>query len=1023
MADASSRSSGADRFRFEESVESRPDYSGTGDSVHFSFGSGLADDLEGTARSYLRFRLDHDASEGPAARAAVEDWGRSVGADSISVRIFCDLHLSDPTGALGLAKAVSTLPDPGDEFLGFRVIEELGRGAFGRVYLALQGDLADRPVALKVSASLPGESQTLAQLQHTNIVPIFSEHRSAPFYAVCMPYFGATTLSDLVQSLGRRKDIPDSGTALLTTLASRPKPSGLEGASRAHPSGGARASIKVGDGGPRRADTLGDSDEMPTPLSLLTSASETLRMLGGLSYVEAVLWLVARLADGLDHAHGRGILHRDLKPANILLTDDGQPMLLDFNLSIDTKLPAAAAASVGGTLPYMAPEHVRAFLGEDEEVDGRCDLYSLGVIMFELLTGRHPFADERTPSIEATAHVIARRQTSAPALRTYNHQVSPAVQSIVCRLLEPDPARRYLSARALREDIDRHLAHRPLLHAPEPWGPERFKKWVRRHPRLAPTIALAASLLVTTALAAGFLVRGRRMALHEARLNRDGFNAELDGLRTRIDADDPTPQRRREGRDLGLKALDRYAVLKDPDGWKRRRDVVLLDPSSRDELGGDIGETLLLLALATTPKTDPNGALKKDEAAAAKEALNYTRLAESYFPPGRLPPTYWEQRAKLVKLLGRDEEALALRVQASAARPRTARDYYLSAISQVQRGDYERALPLAERATQLSPQDFWAWFWAGHCYDNLGRDSDAMACFTTCVALRPDYAFAWYNRGTAELRRRKPERARYDFGRAIELNPNWYEPYLNRAEALTELGKPAEAAEDLTRALEHEGPEVRLLFMRSNARKEAGDLDGSKRDFEAAMAKEPTDDMGYVARASARYPDDPKAALADLEKAEALNPKSLSALQNHASILSDMPERIDEAIALHTKILGLFPDAVEVRSGRGVLFARKGKRDEALRDAQQALLRDTRPVILYQVAGIYATTSKQVPDDRFEAFRLLNRALREGFGFEYLDIDPELDAVRDVPEFRALVAAARERAGIKAPPADTIGRE
>src|SRR5207247_8782205 len=103
------------------------------------------------------------------------------------------------------------------------------------------------------------------------------------------------------------------------------------------------------------------------------------------------------LADGLAHAHERGILHRDLKPANVLLTDEGQPMLLDFNLAEDTKLRgSAAAALLGGTLPYMAPEHLEAFQNGKREVDPRSDVYALGILLYELLAGRFPFANKPT---------------------------------------------------------------------------------------------------------------------------------------------------------------------------------------------------------------------------------------------------------------------------------------------------------------------------------------------------------------------------------------------------------------------------------------------------------------------------------------------------------------------------------------------------------------------------------------------------------------------------------------------------
>src|SRR5262249_51294872 len=114
--------------------------------------------------------------------------------------------------------AAATLPPPGTEFLGFHLDEELGRGTFGRVYLARQGELAGRHVALKVACDIVGESQTLAQLQHTNIVPIYSFHRLGPFQAVCMPYFGRTTLADVVRGISGRASLPGSGRELRSTV-------------------------------------------------------------------------------------------------------------------------------------------------------------------------------------------------------------------------------------------------------------------------------------------------------------------------------------------------------------------------------------------------------------------------------------------------------------------------------------------------------------------------------------------------------------------------------------------------------------------------------------------------------------------------------------------------------------------------------------------------------------------------------------------------------------------------------------
>jgi hypothetical protein len=147
----------------------------------------------------LEFATSVNVRPRTAAEAGMSSWESSVKSSfqgsPEKMQFFVDLHRSDPEGCHRLAEAVTAPPEVGTELLGFRLHAELGRGAFGRVFLAQQGDLANRSVVLKVSPGIDDEPRTLAQLQHTNIVPIYSVHRAGPLQAVCMPYFGATTLT------------------------------------------------------------------------------------------------------------------------------------------------------------------------------------------------------------------------------------------------------------------------------------------------------------------------------------------------------------------------------------------------------------------------------------------------------------------------------------------------------------------------------------------------------------------------------------------------------------------------------------------------------------------------------------------------------------------------------------------------------------------------------------------------------------------------------------------------------------
>ncbi|MCA9797851.1 MAG: protein kinase, partial [Candidatus Eremiobacteraeota bacterium] len=143
--------------------------------------------------------------------------------------------------------------------------------------------------------------------------------------------------------------------------------------------------------GPASSPAQQTNHQLPEAASVVPALAETLR---GASYVEAAVWVASQLVAGLAHAHARGIVHRDVKPANVLISDDGTPMLLDFNLSDEAVVHGGQSLVVGGTLPYMAPEQLAA-VSDGRRLAPQADLYAVGVILYELLTGERPYPDRR----------------------------------------------------------------------------------------------------------------------------------------------------------------------------------------------------------------------------------------------------------------------------------------------------------------------------------------------------------------------------------------------------------------------------------------------------------------------------------------------------------------------------------------------------------------------------------------------------------------------------------------------------
>ncbi|MCI0539869.1 MAG: serine/threonine-protein kinase, partial [Verrucomicrobiales bacterium] len=199
--------------------------------------------------------------------------------------------------------------------------------------------------------------------------------------------------------------------------------------------------------------------------------------------------LLARIARAVQYAHLRGILHRDLKPSNILLDDEGQPHVTDFGLAklLTRESGFTFTQSVLGSPNYMAPEQAA---GKTSELTTATDVYGLGAIFYELLTGRPPF---QAASPIATLRQVLDQPPAPP--RRLNPAIDRDLETICLKCLEKSPAARYSSAEAMAEDLERWIEKRPI-HARRAGAFERCWRWCQREPALATAVAGCAALLL-----------------------------------------------------------------------------------------------------------------------------------------------------------------------------------------------------------------------------------------------------------------------------------------------------------------------------------------------------------------------------------------------------------------------------------------------------------------------------------------------------------------------------------------------
>jgi serine/threonine protein kinase/tetratricopeptide (TPR) repeat protein len=336
-------------------------------------------------------------------------------------------------------------PEPGELLADYRVQKLLGRGGFARVYLALQV-ITGKQMVLKIAPPNPREPKLLGGLDHPNVVPIHdARYLRGGMSVLVMPHLGNSTLVDLLD-------------AAFPHVGAIPSTGGLV----------ARAAQRY-----RTADAA-----VPKPTHR--------------DYAGDVLALATELARGLAYLHSKGVVHRDLKPTNVLLSWTGKPVILDFNLAEGREDALQRGA---GTLYYMAPELIEAALcpAEGANCDGRADLFSYGVIVYELLTGRHPFsmpdasesAIRRSPNVEFAQWLLGQHRSGCMPIRTYVPDIDPAVERLVLDCLAFDPSARPKSADAIVRELERIQG----------FG-HRLGRWLRRWRKPVAIAACAGGLLL-----------------------------------------------------------------------------------------------------------------------------------------------------------------------------------------------------------------------------------------------------------------------------------------------------------------------------------------------------------------------------------------------------------------------------------------------------------------------------------------------------------------------------------------------
>ena len=773
----------------------------------------------------------------------------------------------------------------------------------------------------------------------------------------------------------------------------------------------------------REGDTLFIVSDLVSGLSLsdwLSAVHPTSR--------EAVE-LCVKLAEALHHAHEAGVIHRDLKPSNIMIDASGQPHIMDFGLAKREagEITVTMDGRPLGTPAYMSPEQAQ---GQAHLATGRSDVYSLGVIFFEMLTGELPFRGNTRMLIQQVIH------DEAPSLRKLNSSIPRDLETICLKCLEKAPSGRYPTAQVLADELHRFLRGEPI-HARPVSAPARLWRWCKRKPLVAAlTGAVALALLVGTGVSSYFAFeagRQAKVAKRNAKLAEAARQAEAE-QRALAEARE---KQARQNFQMALEAVNRYFTLVSEDprlkayGLEKLRNALLRaarefyeqfvdgnpdDPKLKAEYGrahyrlGEIG--LVIGKLAD-----------------AEKAYRAARGIQQQLVDG--PTAVPEHRYDLaMSYLGLGK------VHAETRRQEAAKGAYLKALGTfgllvAEHPDvptYQR--PLAESYRAL-----------GFLYLDAGRRVGTQMCFDTALrlreslalrdpedlALRNDLAEIHSNRGILYTKTRDLSRARQAYRSALGIReplvvgyPTEYRRYLaadynNLGVVYKESDRLDEANEEFHKALAIYGP---LSANHPDVLEYRINLSNTYRNLGNVLSKSAPDDAvpWYTKAIEALKP-----APGEAQSSEHAKNVQRFAYEGRARVFTDL-KRHKEAAADWLQASSL-ARGVAHKSDRVdylLSLARSGDYEGAVDKARKMGHEIDDAVVLYNVARVCCIAAEAGKADTSlseaersemsqqyanEAIGWLAKALARGFdNFGHLRSVPEPAILRDHPGYKKLVS-------------------